>query len=152
MRLIDADRLKAEIMGWCVVPDDLFGMGRYHEREIVLQAIEESPTIDPAKRGKWERMVNAYGELEGFACECGIGPDDVGILFVDMAGYSVWNRRAKPDAAPVVRCKECENYNTTGFPALNPGTGWCDKMDRGTHDDFYCSCGERKEIGGSINS
>jgi hypothetical protein len=46
MRLIDADRLKAEIMGWCVVTDDLFGMGKYHEREIVLQAIEESPTID----------------------------------------------------------------------------------------------------------
>lgn len=46
MRLIDADRLKAEIMGWCVVTDDLFGMGKYHEREIVLQAIEESPAID----------------------------------------------------------------------------------------------------------
>ena len=65
---------------------------------------------------------------------------------------AAWNRRAKPDAAPVVRCKECEHYNATGFPALNPGTGWCDKMDRGTHDDFYCSCGERKEIGGNINS
>lgn len=45
MRLIDADRLKAEIMGWCVVTDDLFGMGKYHEREIVLRAIEESPTF-----------------------------------------------------------------------------------------------------------
>jgi hypothetical protein len=44
MRMIDADRLKAEIMGWCVVTDDLFGMGKHHEREIVLQAIEESPT------------------------------------------------------------------------------------------------------------
>jgi len=78
MRLIDADRLKAEIMGWCVVTDDLFGMGRYHEREIVLQAIEESPTIDPTKRGKWERIENAHGELEGFACECDIGLDGVG--------------------------------------------------------------------------
>ena len=56
MRMIDADRLKAEIMGWCVVTDDLFGMGKYHEREIVLQAIEESPTIDavPVVRGKWK--------------------------------------------------------------------------------------------------
>jgi len=55
MRLIDADRLKAEIMGWCVVTDDLFGMGKYHEREIVLQAIEESPAIDavPVMRGEW---------------------------------------------------------------------------------------------------
>ena len=55
MRLIDADRLKAEIMGWCVVTDDLFGMGKYHEREIVLQAIEESHTVDavPVVRGEW---------------------------------------------------------------------------------------------------
>ena len=57
MRLIDADRLKAEIMGWCVVTDDLFGMGKHHEREIVLQAIEESPTIDavPVVCGEWKR-------------------------------------------------------------------------------------------------
>ena len=41
MRLIDADRLKAEIMGWYVALDD---------REIVLQAIEESPTIDAVER------------------------------------------------------------------------------------------------------
>ena len=53
------------------------------------------------------------------------------------------------DAVPVVRCKECGHYNTTGYPALNLGTGWCDKMDRGVHDDFYCSYGERKESEGS---
>lgn len=46
MRLIDADRLKAEIMGWRVATDDLFGMGKYHERKTVLQAIEESPSVD----------------------------------------------------------------------------------------------------------
>jgi hypothetical protein len=53
------------------------------------------------------------------------------------------------DAVPVVRCKECGHYDTTGFPALNPGTGWCDKMGKGVHDDFYCSYGERKESEGS---
>ena len=46
------------------------------------------------------------------------------------------------DAVPVVRCGECGHYDTTGYPALNLGTGWCDKMDRGVHDDFYCSYGE----------
>ncbi len=57
MRLIDADRLKAEIMGWYVATGSLFGMGRYHEREIVLQAIEESPTFNaiPMVRGEWKR-------------------------------------------------------------------------------------------------
>jgi hypothetical protein len=49
------------------------------------------------------------------------------------------------EAVPVVRCKECGHYDTTGYPALNLGTGWCDKMYRGVHDDFYCSYGERRE-------
>ena len=92
MRLIDSDRLKAEIMSWCVVTDDLFGAGKYHEREIVLQAIEESPTID---------------------------------------------------AAPVVRCKDCKHYSKTGCSA---GFGWCENMDRGTHDEFYCASGKRLEV------
>ena len=89
MRLIDADRLKAEIMGWCVVTDDLFGMGKYHEREIVLQAIEESPTID---------------------------------------------------AVPVVRCKDCKHYDTIG---CSKGFGWCENIDRGTSDNFYCANGKQ---------
>lgn len=72
MRLIDADRLKAEIMGWCVVTDDSFGTGRYHEREIVLQAIEESPTIDavPVVRCKDCKHYDTIGRLKGFGrCE-----------------------------------------------------------------------------------
>jgi hypothetical protein len=85
MRMIDADRLKAEIMGWCVVTDDLFGMGKHYEREIVFQAIEESPTID---------------------------------------------------AMPVVRCKDCKHYNTIG---CSKGFGWCENIDRGTSDNFYCA-------------
>lgn len=61
------------------------------------------------------------------------------------AWLQVINDAQTADVVPVVRCKECEHYNTTGFPALNPGTGWCDKMDRGTHDDFYCSYGAKME-------
>ena len=51
MRLIDADRLKAEIKGWYVALDD---------REIVLQAIEESPTIDTVSvvHGRWIKSGN----------------------------------------------------------------------------------------------
>ena len=71
MRLIDADRLKAEIMGWCMVTDDLFGMGKYHEREIVLQAIEESPTIDAVLvQCKGCKQYNTIGCSKGFGwCE-----------------------------------------------------------------------------------
>ena len=70
MRLIDADRLKAEIMRWYVVTDDLFGMGRYHERELVLQAIEESPTINAvpmatAVQGEWIENPNYGAKMDG---------------------------------------------------------------------------------------
>ena len=50
------------------------------------------------------------------------------------------------DAVPVVRCGECKHYNTSG---CSEGFGWCERMDRGIHDDFFCSNGERKESEGS---
>jgi hypothetical protein len=46
------------------------------------------------------------------------------------------------DAVPVVRCKECEHYNTTG---CSVGFGWCESMDRGASDDFYCANGVKME-------
>ena len=44
------------------------------------------------------------------------------------------------DAVLVVRCKDCKQYNTTG---CSKGFGWCESIDRGVSDDFYCSCGEK---------
>lgn len=46
------------------------------------------------------------------------------------------------DAVPVVRCVECKHYNTTG---CSVGFGWCESMDRGVSDEFYCSCGAKME-------
>jgi hypothetical protein len=51
------------------------------------------------------------------------------------------------DAVPVVRCKECEYYNIT---CCSSGTGWCENMDMGVSDDFYCANGAKitnKETG-----
>ena len=53
---------------------------------------------------------------------------------------AAWNNRA--DAVPVVRCKECEYYNTTG---CSKGFGWCERADRGVSDDFYCANGAKME-------
>ena len=53
---------------------------------------------------------------------------------------AAWNRRS--DAVPVVRCKECEDYNTIG---CSIGFGWCESMDRGVSDDFYCANGAKME-------
>lgn len=35
----------------------------------------------------------------------------------------------------VVRCRDCKNYD---------GGHWCAELDRGTSEEFFCACGERK--------
>ena len=44
------------------------------------------------------------------------------------------------DAVPVVRCKDCKHYNTIG---CSKGFGWCENIDRGTSDNFYCANGKQ---------
>ncbi len=44
------------------------------------------------------------------------------------------------DAVPVVRCKDCKHYNTVD---CSKGFGWCENIDRGTSDNFYCANGKR---------
>ena len=44
------------------------------------------------------------------------------------------------DAVPVVRCKDCKHYNTIG---CSKGFGWCEKMDIGASDNFYCANGKQ---------
>ena len=44
------------------------------------------------------------------------------------------------DVAEVVRCKDCKQYNTTG---CSKGFGWCENIDRGTSDNFYCANGKQ---------
>ena len=48
------------------------------------------------------------------------------------------------DAVPVVRCRDCVYYNTTGCGA---GFGWCEDavVNTGVWDDFYCADGERRD-------
>lgn len=47
------------------------------------------------------------------------------------------------DAVPVVRCRNCEYYNTTNCA---DGFGWCERNGNGhpATDDFYCANGEQK--------
>ena len=44
------------------------------------------------------------------------------------------------DVVPVVRCKDCKHYNTV---ACSKGFGWCENIDRGTSDNFYCANGKQ---------
>ena len=44
------------------------------------------------------------------------------------------------EAIPVVRCKDCKYYDTIG---CSKGFGWCENIDRGTSDNFYCANGKQ---------
>jgi hypothetical protein len=46
------------------------------------------------------------------------------------------------DAVSVVQCKDCKHYNTTG---CSKGFGWCENIDRGVSDNFYCANGAKME-------
>ena len=46
------------------------------------------------------------------------------------------------DVVEVVRCKDCEFYNTEYH---FKGEGWCKNNYYTATDDHFCSCGERKE-------
>ena len=58
--------------------------------------------------------------------------------------YMLINEQPTIDAVPVVRCKDCKHYNTTG---CSKGFGWCESMDRGVSDDFYCANGAKMDKG-----
>ena len=104
----------------------------------------------------WWFITRGHGEN---ACKCRLfmesekfNKDSEMADFVADDLIAAWNRRTGNDtnvatnnAVPVVRCKECGHYDTTGYPALNLGTGWCESMDRGVSDDFYCANGARRE-------
>jgi Lar family restriction alleviation protein len=56
---------------------------------------------------------------------------------------SAWNRRAILDGCEnelIVRCENCKHYNRIG---CSKGFGWCENIDRGTSDNFYCANGKQ---------
>ena len=48
------------------------------------------------------------------------------------------------DVVPVVRCRDCENWQTDWNPSI-PDRHYCAVMDSMMKADDFCSYGERKE-------
>lgn len=48
------------------------------------------------------------------------------------------------DAVPVVRCKDCVNWQTDWTPSAKD-SHYCAMVDLSTEETFYCSYGERKD-------
>lgn len=50
------------------------------------------------------------------------------------------------DAVEVVRCKDCENWDTDWCPSHSAKEKhWCSMIDFVTEPDFFCGYGERKK-------
>ena len=97
-------------------------------------------------------VIDEYGayidaDLEGTPAwvectACGAAAD--GFDDADEA-VAAWNRRAILDGCEnelIARCENCKHYNRIG---CSDGFGWCESMDRGVSDDFYCANGAKME-------
>jgi len=51
--------------------DDLIADRVENDPVRIAALCAETADVAEVKRGEWERMINPYGELEGFMCECG---------------------------------------------------------------------------------
>ena len=97
----------------------------------------------------WWFITRGHGEN---ACKCRLfmesekfNKDSEMADFVADDLIAAWNRRANLGSCEnelIVRCENCKHYNRIG---CSDGFGWCERMDIGTNDDFYCSLAERSE-------
>ena len=60
-------------------------------------------------------------------------------LYEDQA-FECLKFKPKFNFVEVVRCKDCKYYNTNGCA---DGFGWCEEVDCGKMDYFYCSYAEK---------
>jgi hypothetical protein len=155
MRLIDADKAVEQIKEWLhqtrAIPLDT----SYHFE--LLGCVENCPTIDavPVVRGEWKLYGNDDDSGMSYWCTvCNFQLSED--LFYSGYKNGRWiengvfkycpNCGAKMEVEHgcenklIVRCKDCKHYNTIG---CSKGFGWCENIDRGTSDNFYCANGKQ---------
>lgn len=62
---------------------------------------------------------------------------------IESATYTPVDEIKTVDAVPVLRCKDCENFDYED--GKYPGFGWCDKYDCEKCVNGFCDIGERKD-------
>lgn len=55
--------------------------------------------------------------------------------------YQQLEEQCGPDYIKVIRCKDCREYDTTGYDT--PEFGYCRCLKREVQDGFYCGHGEK---------
>lgn len=72
--MISRSAIKDQFEEYIAVGDKRFVEGMFHFRNIVLDAIDNAPTVAaaPEVHGRWEEIYDPYGELEEWIHgECG---------------------------------------------------------------------------------
>ena len=76
--------------------------------------------------------------------------DVVGIMLDELsnADFLKVTKRLSAVQSAVVRCKDCEDWDTEWKPVFGRNdseTHYCPMLDMTTEGDFFCSYGKRKE-------
>ena len=64
-----------------------------------------------------------------------------------ISTHMIWNSPTI-DAVPVVRCKDCKNWDREWTPERNPKVHYCWMIDLFTDGEFYCKDGDRRQTNG----
>ena len=91
-----------------------------------------------------DRYINGVANTKHYIRECHHCKATFAHWFRSIKrANEAWNRRVILDGCEnelIVRCKDCKSYNTIG---CSKGFGWCENIDRGTSDNFYCANGKQ---------
>lgn len=64
---------------------------------------------------------------------------------ITMEGVRILNQYPAADVKPVVRCRDCANWDTTWEPETLPEGHFCLELALMTKADFFCAAGEKRE-------
>lgn len=135
-RYIDADKLFLNFNDWAFAesPDERHSnVPEYSEHKIhemiyrtineAMSAIEQQPTADVVEKEKWNRLL------------------ENSIILADAV-----QKYQLADVVEVVRCKDCDFWQTDWTPnhGGDQGCHYCEMMDTFTEPLNYCGCAERK--------
>lgn len=93
---------------------------------------------DPIDR---QAALDALRKMQTYKLFAG---DDM--LLIDQAGAQT-ELMLLPSAQPeIVRCKDCEHWDTTWQNDFAPNYHYCPLVDGTRRDDFYCADAEMREV------
>lgn len=131
MRLIDAEKLRAEYLG---VPNCYNGFSDTYDKAMIVDMVDEQPTIKPLTEIDYIELADRYGGEVAFVVKD----------MIEQTGRRWGNEEPKKmdDVVKVVRCKDCKWWGKNYCVNRNYSIA---NTTRKTIGEDYCSWGERKD-------